>query len=125
MTITGIDHIVLVVADINKTLEFYSDVLGMTAQQNFSGKWSLVFGSNKISLQQLGEVPKIARQTLPGTANFCVLTDTPIADIAERLGELAIPILEGPAEKEGATGAICSIYFYDPDGNLVEVANLQ
>ena len=66
----------------------------------------------------------MARGTLPGTGNFCVLTDTPIARVVETLNAAGIQIIEGPAHKVGATGTLNSVYFRDPDGNLVEVSNL-
>ncbi len=122
MRISSIDHIVLVVREVAKTCEFYENVLGMAAVEERPGRWSLKFGPNKISLQQEGAVPAIARQTLRGTGNFCLLTQTSIEKVVEKLQQLQIEIIEGPAERQGATGPIMSVYFYDPDGNLVELA---
>ena len=123
MKLTGLDHIVLCVADVNRTIAFYERALGMEAHEERPGKWSLHFGSNKISLQDARTAPEIARQTVPGSGNYCVLTDEPVERVAERLRGLGIEIVDGPAEREGATGMILSVYFRDPDGNLVEVSN--
>ncbi|WP_171179272.1 VOC family protein [Ruegeria sp. HKCCD8929] len=55
--------------------------------------------------------------------NFCLVTDTPIEDVVERLRSHDVTIVEGPAEKLGAIGKLMSVYFRDPDDNLVEVSN--
>lgn len=124
MKITGFDHIVLCVTDIGRTISFYEEVLGMEPREERPGKWSLHFGLNKISLQDALLVPDIARETVPGSGNFCVLTDEPVENVANALRGLGIDILAGPDEREGATGRLLSVYFRDPDGNLVEVSNL-
>ncbi len=124
MQVRAFDHIVLCVADVAATCRFYERVLGMTPREERPGKWSLHFGANKISLQDVRSVPAIARGTLPGSGNFCLLTDTPVASWVARLQAEGVVIIDGPGEREGATGPILSIYFNDPDGNLVEVSNL-
>lgn len=121
--ITGIDHIVLCVSDVSRTIAFYESALGMQPREEHPGKWSLHFGSNKISLQDATSAPDIARHTVPGSGNFCVLTDVPVEELASTLRDLGIDILAGPAERDGATGKLLSVYFRDPDGNLVEVSN--
>ena len=68
-------------------------------------------------------LPPIASGTTPGSGNFCVLTDEPIDDVVADLRRCGVGILDGPVDKFGATGPIRSVYFHDPDGNLVEVAN--
>ncbi len=123
MNIHSIDHIVLVVADPQKTCAFYEKVLGMEAMENPPGKWSLKFGRQKISLQTEGRIPEIARRTARGSANFCLLTDTPIDAVIRHLDNCKVPIAEGPGIRQGATGPLMSVYFYDLDGNLVEISN--
>ena len=124
MQVSAIDHIVLIVEDVARTREFYERVLGMEPRQERPGKWSLHFGRNKISLQDARSAPALARRTPPGSGNFCLLTDTPIAAVTAELQRHGIAIAEGPDERAGATGPILSVYFRDPDGNLVEVSNL-
>jgi catechol 2,3-dioxygenase-like lactoylglutathione lyase family enzyme len=121
--VIGIDHIVLCVADVRRTIDFYAGALGMEPREERPGKWSLHFGRNKISVQDARSAPEIARETVPGSGNFCVLTDEPVASLAEALRRRGIEIVAGPAERDGAVGKLLSIYFRDPDGNLVEVAN--
>ena len=123
MRVSALDHLVLCVADVAATRSFYERVLGMESREERPGKWSLHFGANKISLQDTRTVPAIARNTVPGSGNFCVLTDTPMHDVLARLEHHGVAILDGPGERSGATGPILSVYFRDPDGNLVEVSN--
>lgn len=123
MKIDAFDHIVLCVADVTASCRFYERVLGMEPREERPGKWSLHFGTQKISLQDARAIPDIARDTVPGSGNFCLLTETPIETVITRLGDKGIEIVAGPGERAGATGPILSVYFRDPDGNLVEVGN--
>lgn len=121
--VTALDHIVLCVADVDRTRAFYERVLGMESREERPGKYSLHFGSHKISLQDAVAAPSIARDTVPGSGNFCLLSDTPVAHWIEHLAREGVTIVDGPGERAGAIGTILSIYFNDPDGNLVEVSN--
>lgn len=123
MKYTGFDHIVLCVADLARTIAFYEGVLGMEAREERPGKWSLHFADHKISLQDARHNPDIARDTIPGTGNFCLLIEDPVEAVAASLTQQGITITAGPGERDGATGKINSIYFRDPDGNLVELSN--
>ena len=120
--ITGFDHIVLVVDDVAATVDFYERTLGFRGVEHMPGKWALTFGPNKISLQPASDPPAKARATTPGSGNFCVLTDQSIDEVAAHLLGIGVEIEDGPVEKVGAVGQIMSVYFRDPDGNLVEVS---
>ena len=85
MHVRSLDHIVLCVADVAATCRFYERVLGMEPREERPGKWSLHFGDNKISLQDVDAAPGIAADTVPGSGNFCVLSDVPIADVVAHL----------------------------------------
>ena len=121
--VRSLDHIVLCVRDVGTTRRFYGELLGMEAREERPGKFSLHFGAQKISLQDASASPAIARDTVPGSGNFCLLTDMPMAGVVAELGRAGVSIVDGPGERSGATGAILSVYFNDPDGNLVEVSN--
>jgi catechol 2,3-dioxygenase-like lactoylglutathione lyase family enzyme len=123
IAVRALDHIVLCVRDVAATRRFYEDLLGMEPREERPGKWSLHFGAQKISLQDAESSPAIARDTVPGSGNFCLLTDAPMDEIVALLAEAGVPIVDGPGERAGATGPILSVYFRDPDGNLVEVSN--
>ena len=118
-----IDHIVLAVSEIDQTCNFYEKVLGLKASVNNSGKISLKFGSQKINLQPADNLPQIASNTKVGSGNFCLLTKTPMEKVVNHLNECSVAIIDGPSLKDGALGKLLSVYFYDPDGNLVEIAN--
>ena len=125
--IASLDHLVLTVADIACTLSFYSRVLGMTPQRFVSGgveRHALSFGSQKFNLHQTDHVvdPNV-RHATPGSADVCLLTDTPIADVVAHLGDCDVEVILGPVRRTGAVHPLMSVYFYDPDDNLVEVAN--
>jgi catechol 2,3-dioxygenase-like lactoylglutathione lyase family enzyme len=121
--VKGFDHIVLCVADVDRTIAFYRTTLGMEPREERPGKWSLHFGANKISLQDAGRSPEIALDTPPGSGNFCLLTDQPVDWLVDNAASLGLDIVAGPDLRDGATGTLRSVYFRDPDGNLVEVSN--
>jgi catechol 2,3-dioxygenase-like lactoylglutathione lyase family enzyme len=121
--IDRLDHVVLTVRDIDLSCDFYSRVLGMRPVSFAGGRRALCFGSQKFNLHQAGREfePKAASPT-PGSADFCLITTTPLAEVCAHLQRCRVEILEGPVARTGATGAIESVYFRDPDGNLVEVS---
>ena len=107
------------------TIEFYTRVLGLEAREISPGRWALHFGTQKINLQQLHlSVDKQTRHPSRGAGDFCLLTDTPITEVVSRLEHQGVKIIAGPGQRIGATGPILSVYFHDPDENLVEVSNL-
>jgi len=119
-----IDHMVLTVVDIDATCDFYGRVLGMEKVVFAGGRVGLTFGSNKINLHPAGnEYTPRAAMAYPGTGDLCLITETPIDQVADHLTEMDVEIIEGPVAKTGATGPLTSVYFRDPDGNLIEVSN--
>jgi catechol 2,3-dioxygenase-like lactoylglutathione lyase family enzyme len=124
--IEGLDHLVLTVRDLDATVRFYVEGLGMRLETFGEGRKALHFGNQKINLHVAGREfePKAAQPT-PGSADLCFLTDRPLAEIGERLEALGHPIIEGPGARSGATGAIMSVYARDPDGNLIEIARRE
>jgi catechol 2,3-dioxygenase-like lactoylglutathione lyase family enzyme len=123
--IDRLDHFVLTVADVAATCAFYHRVLGMAVVSFGDGRKALAFGQQKINLHAHGHEfePKADRPT-PGAADFCLLTSVPLADVVARLRAEGVALVAGPVPRTGATGPMESIYFRDPDGNLIEVANL-
>jgi catechol 2,3-dioxygenase-like lactoylglutathione lyase family enzyme len=124
MKIDSIDHVVFTVKDINATCEFYSKVLGMETVTFGEGRKALAFGSQKINLQQLGrESTLIAEKPTPGSADICFVTSMSISEIIAHLNSCGVRLVGGPVERDGARGLMMSVYFRDPDLNLVEVSN--
>jgi catechol 2,3-dioxygenase-like lactoylglutathione lyase family enzyme len=124
MQIDRIDHLVLTVKNIDATCDFYASVLGMEVVTFGEGRKALHFGKQKINLHQAGHefAPKAARP-VPGSADLCLISATPLAEVAAHLQAQGVSILEGPVARTGAVGPIRSLYLRDPDGNLIEIAN--
>ncbi len=124
MQIDRLDHFVLTVQDIEISIAFYQQVLGMQPVTFAGGRRALSFGSQKINLHQAGrEFVPHARQPVAGSADVCFITSTPLAEARAHIESCGVQIIEGPVAKTGALGPISSIYFRDPDGNLIEVSN--
>ena len=123
MNITALDHLVLTVADIEKSIAFYTQVLGMQEITFGEGRKALLFGRQKINLHRRGaEVLPNAQNAGCGTADLCLLTDTPLGQVLAELEAHGIRALSGIVPRTGAVGAIESIYLRDPDGNLLEIS---
>jgi catechol 2,3-dioxygenase-like lactoylglutathione lyase family enzyme/heme-degrading monooxygenase HmoA len=123
--IAGLDHIVLTVGSLARSAAFYEGALGMEPRKFEGEKLALHFGEQKINLHEFGNefAPK-AKFPTPGSADFCLLSSLPISEVAADLRSRGIEIIEGPVAQTGAVGMLESIYVRDPDGNLVEIANL-
>jgi catechol 2,3-dioxygenase-like lactoylglutathione lyase family enzyme len=119
--IDRVDHLVLTVTDIEKTTQFYERALGFE-REFFKGpegqpRYALLFGQYKINLQDKNtETPTI------GAGDFCLISRVPLDDFIAHLQKVGVAIDTGPVQRRGALGPIRSVYFRDPDGNLVEVA---
>jgi catechol 2,3-dioxygenase-like lactoylglutathione lyase family enzyme len=123
--VRSIDHFVLTCADVQATIDFYTRVLGMKAETFAGGRRALSFGQQKINLHQKGaEFTPRSRMATAGSGDFCLLSDVRIPEIVAHLDAEGVEIIEGPCDKTGAVGKLLSVYFRDPDGNLVEVSNL-
>jgi catechol 2,3-dioxygenase-like lactoylglutathione lyase family enzyme len=119
-----IDHVVLTVADIEKTIAFYERALGMTAISFGEGRRALAFGDQKLNLHQAGrEFEPKARRPMAGAVDICFTTDLPLDEVAAHLRSCSVAIELGPVDKVGARRALRSLYFRDPDGNLIEVSH--
>ncbi|HEY7484379.1 MAG TPA: VOC family protein [Streptosporangiaceae bacterium] len=121
--IDRLDHLVLTVADIDRTVDFYTRVLGMRAETFGDGRRALHFGPHKINLHLAGhEFEPKATSPTAGSADFCLVSAVPIDTVVRHLDSCGVPIEEGPVPRTGAQGPITSVYFRDPDGNLLEVS---
>ena len=126
MQIDHLDHLVLTVQDIQATCEFYACVLGMQVVSFAEGRKALQFGNQKINLHQKGkEIEPKAQHPTPGSADLCFLTLMPLEHVIAHLQACNVSLLLGPVERTGATRPLVSVYFRDPDGNLLEVSNAR
>lgn len=127
LRVTSLDHFVLTVADIGKTVRFYVDVLGMEAQEftpaDGSIRTALMFGNQKINLHPAASPydPKAQTPTV-GSADLCFLVTGDLGAWEKRLKEQSVQIESGPIARTGATGPIMSLYVRDPDANLIEIS---
>ena len=123
-TITHLDHLVLTVRDIERTCDFYEKALGMRRDAFAPERMALFFGQQKINLHAADRpIDPNVRHATPGSADLCLITRTPIEEAKAHLESLGVRIITGPGERSGARSRLMSIYFYDPDENLIEVAN--
>jgi catechol 2,3-dioxygenase-like lactoylglutathione lyase family enzyme len=122
---TGIDHLVLTVTDVERTSDFYTRVAGLTPIELDGGRRALAVadGRQKLNLHPAGAGPdpKASRPT-PGSADLCLVVDTPPETLLAELAALGVDPELGPVERTGARGPMVSVYVRDPDGNLVELA---
>jgi catechol 2,3-dioxygenase-like lactoylglutathione lyase family enzyme len=121
--IASLDHLVLTVADLDQTCDFYARILGMRVARFGAGRTALHFGTQKINLHQAGHEfdPKAAAPTA-GSADLCFLTDATLAMVIAHLRDCGVAIIDGPVPRTGATGPIMSVYIRDPDKNLIEIS---
>jgi catechol 2,3-dioxygenase-like lactoylglutathione lyase family enzyme len=121
--VVALDHLVLTVRDLAATRRFYVDGLGLGWTEFAPGRFAFTFGRQKINLHEAGREfePKAALPT-PGSADLCFLVDEPPMAIAARLAALGYPPISGPVRRTGAMAPLESVYFRDPDGNLVELS---
>ena len=125
MTITGLDHLVLTVASIERSCAFYEKALGMQRETFAGGRTALKFGAQKINLHEAGkEFEPRAIHPAPGSGDLCFVVDD-VHGARNRLEEEGIEIIEGPVARTGAMGALLSVYCRDPDGNLIELSQYQ
>ncbi len=126
MNITALDHLVLTVADIDRSIDFYTRVLGMQEITFGEGRKALLFGRQKINLHRQGaEIVPHAQTPVCGSADLCLLTDTPLAQVEHELAAHGVALLSGIVPRTGAVGPIDSLYLRDPDGNLLEISRYR
>ncbi|CAK6449952.1 unnamed protein product [Pipistrellus nathusii] len=119
-----LDHIVMTVKSIKDTATFYSKILGMEIITFKEDRKALCFGDQKFNLHEVGkEFEPKAAHPVPGSLDICLITEVPLSEMVQHLKACDVPIEEGPVPRTGAKGPILSIYFRDPDGNLIEVSN--
>ena len=121
--ISHFDHIVLTVSDIQNAVNFYTRVLCMEEVTFANGRKAVKFGNQKINFQLLGQEPRNVANV--GSGDVCLISNWSLQEVIDHLVKQDVRIIEGPVEKSGAVGAIQSVYFLDPDKNLIEVSVYQ
>ena len=124
MKVTKLDHLVLTVRDIEEAKIFYKTVLGMEPVFFGEGRVALKFGNQKINLHESGkEFDPKANHPMPGSSDLCFITSVALEEAMKHVRSCGVKIIEGPVSRTGATNALLSFYFRDPNGNLIEVSN--
>jgi catechol 2,3-dioxygenase-like lactoylglutathione lyase family enzyme len=125
MRVDSLDHLVLTVASIEATATFYGRVLGMERREFAPGRVALHFGGQKLNLHETTRVvDSNVRHATPGSADLCFLTSAPLEEVLAHLTACGVKVIEGPVRRTGARGPIESVYFHDPDENLIEVGRM-
>ena len=130
MKLEKIDHVVITVKDLNKTIDFYTNILGMKLEKFSSSlknnqiRYAVSFGSQKINIHEEKKPFKPnAMNPSSGSMDICFISQNKINDWMHHLEKKGINIEIGPEKKTGALGPILSIYIRDPDLNLIEISN--
>src|SRR5204862_8322373 len=111
MNIARLDHLVLTVADIERTCAFYTQVLGMEVIRFGEGRTALRFGQQKINLHPAGNIPGlVADKPTPGSADLCFITAVPLAEVTAHLESCGVSIVAGPGTRADASGLIQAAY---------------
>lgn len=123
MRIVGLDHVVIYVDDVEAASAFYADVLDAPVFEYGDGWKSVRFDGGQLNFRSASEgLDLVAAEPTVGGADVCLVTQLPAATVVDRLREKGVEIVEGPVERRGSRGTMTSVYFRDPDGNLVEIA---
>ena len=130
MKLEKIDHLVITVKDLNKTIDFYTNILGMKLEKFLSSldnnkiRHAVSFGSQKINIhEEIKPIKPYALNPSSGSMDICFISKNKINDWVHHLVKKGINIEIGPERKTGALGPILSIYIRDPDFNLIEISN--
>ena len=131
LTVTALDHIVINVSDVDASATWFAKVLGVEREDFDPGqgkpkRTSIKFGQQKINLRPVGADTVVwftGIAPTSGSDDLCFLTASAPDAVAAHLTSLGVAIEEGPVTKQGARGAIRSVYCRDPDGNLIEIAS--
>lgn len=130
--VRALDHIVLNVRDIDRSLNFYTETLGLKPERVDEFKAGKVgFPSVRITDDTIIDlfpikglaVANLTNEKVAGNLNhFCMVIGTDdFSGIVDYLRQKEIPLRAGPVSRWGARGRATSVYFLDPDGNEIEL----
>ncbi|MHC2338567.1 VOC family protein [Bradyrhizobium sp. USDA 4454] len=131
--VNGLDHLVINVSDVVRSVAWYSRILGMEVKVFDPGKGktprtSLVFGNQKINVRP-HDADKVdwftADHAAAGSDDLCFLTSSTPEEVVAHLKANGVKIEEGPVARQGARGTLRSVYCRDPDGSLIEISSYE
>ncbi|HEV7602603.1 MAG TPA: VOC family protein [Bradyrhizobium sp.] len=129
----ALDHLVINVADVRRSAEWYRSILGMEIKvfdpgQGKTPRTSLLFGNQKINVRPR-DADKVewftADHETAGSDDLCFLTSASSAEVVAHLKTCGVAIEQGPVAKQGARGTLRSVYCRDPDGSLIEISSYE
>ena len=131
--VNALDHLVINVADVKRSVEWYAKILGMEIRVFDPGpgktpRTSLVFGNQKINVRPK-DADKVewftADHVAAGSDDLCFLTASTPDEVVAHLKAHGVKIEEGPGKRQGARGTLLSVYCRDPDGSLIEISSYE
>src|SRR3954462_11935094 len=131
VSVNALDHIVINVADVARSAEWYRNILGMEVRVFDPGpgktpRTSLGFGNQKINVRPRGADTVewfTADHIAAGSDDRCFLPSSRPDEVVAHLKASGVAIEEGPVAKQGARGTLRSVYCRDPDGSLIEISS--
>lgn len=131
ISVEALDHLVVNVTNAEVSAVWYQRVLGMTRKvfdpgQGKPARISMQFGQQKINLRPVATDKTewfTATHEAAGSDDLCFLTTASPQQVIDHLTACGVAIEEGPVQKQGAVGALMSVYCRDPDGSLIEIAS--
>jgi len=123
--IKNLDHLVITASNLQAIIDFYTKVLGMEHVAFGDNLHSVHFGDQKFNIHDAStNVSPKAKNIVPGSEDFCLISETSVSQVIQHLQDCGVTVEQGPVTRSGAAGVLQSVYFRDPDGNLVEVSNV-
>ena len=131
--VNALDHLVINVLDVARSAQWYQKILGMEIKVFDPGqgkplRTSLIFGNQKINVRPR-DADKVewftADHQTAGSDDLCFLTSSTPDEVIAHLKACGVAITEGPVAKQGARGALRSVYCRDPDGSLIEISSYE
>jgi catechol 2,3-dioxygenase-like lactoylglutathione lyase family enzyme len=120
-----IDHVAITVADIDVTTEFYARLFDAEVLRDHKPivRALRLGGGVQLSIHQYGNgVDLVAARPTPGSVDICFRIAAPIEAAVQHLDMHGVAIIDGPSPRTDNQGQPAqSVYFRDPDGNLVEL----
>ena len=120
----SLDHVVIAVADFERSNRFYAEVLGAEIVELRRGRYAYRFGKQQLNAHSPDSTlaqPRAAQPAPPGASDLCFVWSGSVSEALARLEQHGVELELGPLEREGARGFGTSVYFRDPDGNLLEL----
>src|SRR3981189_3734191 len=131
--VNALDHIVINVADVARSAQWYQKILGMEIKVFDPGpgktpRTSLIFGNQKINVRPR-DADKVewftADHETTGGSALCLPTSSTPDQVVAHLTACGVAIEEGPVARQGARGTLRSVYCRDPDGSLIEISSYE